>query len=100
MSDTPVLVIAKFIARSGQDEALSLAIERCIAPSRQEAGCIHYDVYKSFDDKNTFLIHERWENDAAIQFHFAQPHFKRLITETQPLLVVEPDIQRVNLSVN
>lgn len=97
MSGNIKLVIAKFIAQEGKSDALYEAIDRCIAPSRAEAGCIHYDVYRSTEDNNRFLIHEKWKNEQAIQFHFEQTHFKSLIADTHPLLASEPDIQSIDL---
>lgn len=91
------MVIAKFVAKPGQAEALNAAITRCIIPSRNEAGCIHYDLYVNQEDKNTFLIYEKWHNDEAIVFHFNQPHFKQLLAETQPLIAEQPVIESINV---
>ncbi|MDO6406571.1 putative quinol monooxygenase [Pantoea phytobeneficialis] len=97
MSGNIKLVIAKFIAQEGKGEELFAAIERCIAPSRAEEGCIHYDVYKNTEDENIFLIHEKWKGEPAIQFHFEQTHFKRLLADTDPLLAAVPDIKSIDL---
>ncbi|ORM71160.1 putative quinol monooxygenase [Pantoea rwandensis] len=97
MSNGIKLVIAKFVAKRGQADALNAAITRCIAPSRAEPGCIHYDLYTSQEDENTFLIHEKWQGDEAIAFHFIQPHFKQLLAETQPLVAGEPEIKSVDI---
>lgn len=85
------------MALEGKGDVLLAVIERCVAPSRAEEGCVHYDVYHSTEDNNTFLIHEKWKSEQAIQFHFTQPHFKHLIADTQPLLAAEPDIQSIDL---
>lgn len=90
-------VVAKFVAQPGQAEALRAAIQRCVAPSRAEEGNVHYDLYQSVEEAGVFLIHETWHSDAAILFHFEQPHFQQLLADTQPLLVGEPDIHCVDL---
>ncbi|ARU93755.1 putative quinol monooxygenase [Tatumella citrea] len=98
MSQPDKLIIAKFIANPGQAEALFKVISACVKPSRDEEGNQHYDLYRSTEDNDIFLIHEQWKGDEAIEFHFKQPHFLRLIADSKPLLKSEPQIQSVTLS--
>lgn len=98
MSENVKLVIAKFTAVEGKGDALYAAIKRCVNPSRAENGCIHYDVFQSTDDPDTYLIHEKWKNEEAIQFHFEQEHFKKLIDDTNPLLASSPNILSVDVN--
>lgn len=37
--------------------------------SRQEPGCIQFDAYQSNVDPKRFLLHERWESQAALDEH-------------------------------
>ncbi len=46
--------------------------------SREEAGCIAYDVARGVDDANVFLLHEVWRDQAALDAHYAEEHFIRL----------------------
>ena len=40
---------------------------------RQEAGNIRYEYYQSFDDPETVLLIDSWEDQAAIDIHHASP---------------------------
>ena len=97
MSSREILVIAKFTAQAGKADELSDAIKRCIEPSRAEAGNVHYDLYRSVENRHVFIIHETWKNRGAIDFHFEQSHFKTLIKETKVLISCEPVISTISL---
>jgi quinol monooxygenase YgiN len=46
-----------------------------IAPSRAEAGCIHYSFYQDLNDSNRFFFYEEWKDQASIDLHNATKHF-------------------------
>ncbi|HTQ40473.1 MAG TPA: putative quinol monooxygenase [Pirellulales bacterium] len=37
--------------------------------SRQEPGCLRFEVYQSNNDPTRFLLTERWESQAALDTH-------------------------------
>ncbi len=37
--------------------------------SRQEPGCARFEVYHSKEDPRTFLLHEWWESEEALDAH-------------------------------
>jgi quinol monooxygenase YgiN len=46
--------------------------------SREEAGCIGFDVARGIDDPNVFALHEVWRDVAALERHYTEPHFIEL----------------------
>jgi len=48
----------------------------CIAATRNEPGCISYDLHQSQTDENTLVFVERWESQEALDGHFNAEHFK------------------------
>ncbi len=48
------------------------------AKSRQEAGCVAFEVNRSNDDPLAFILYEKWVDDAALETHYATDHFKTL----------------------
>ena len=44
-----------------------------VAAIRAEAGNIRYEYYQSFDDPETVLLIDSWEDQAAIDAHHASP---------------------------
>jgi quinol monooxygenase YgiN len=46
--------------------------------SRAEAGCGGFDVSRANDDPHVFVLHERWNDAAALDAHYKTEHFQRL----------------------
>ena len=46
--------------------------------SRAEPGCITFDVSRSVEDENVFVLYEEWQDQAALDFHYNTAHFQRL----------------------
>ena len=46
--------------------------------SRAELGCITFDVSRSIEDGGVFVLYEEWNDQAALDFHYATEHFTRL----------------------
>ena len=44
-----------------------------VAAIRAEAGNLRYEYYQSFDDPETILLIDSWEDQAAIDAHHASP---------------------------
>jgi quinol monooxygenase YgiN len=74
---TEVLLIARFVARTGTEEQLKALLQGMLAPTHAEPGCKLYDLYES-DARGRFFLSERWESQAALDLHLATPHFRRL----------------------
>ena len=55
-------------------------------PSLAEAGCLGYQPYVNPSDPTHILIVEEWTNKAALDAHFASPHFQRLAPQLESLL--------------
>ncbi len=72
-----VLLIARFVARTGKEDQLRALLQSMLAPTHAEKGCEMYDLYES-DTKGRFFLSERWESQAALDLHMATPHFTRL----------------------
>jgi quinol monooxygenase YgiN len=45
--------------------------------SRSEPGCITFDVARSNDDPNVFVLYEEWRDQAALDEHYKTPHFEK-----------------------
>ena len=46
--------------------------------SRAEPGCITFDVSRSVEDENVFVLYEEWDDQVALDVHYATEHFTRL----------------------
>lgn len=81
------VVVARWVARSGEEERVASAISKLIAPSRAEPGCLAYRPVRELDDPRSFLIFEEYVDRDAYDAHAASDHFRRYaLEEGIPLL--------------
>ena len=82
-------VIARFRAKSGHEARLRQELQRLVAPTRAEAGCVIYDLHESSTEPGRFMFHEVWERDADLDAHFQTPHMLAIV-KLLPELLEEP----------
>ncbi len=85
----PLTVIAKFQAKPGLESRYKEELQKMLAPSRAEAGCLNYDVFQSNDDPAIFFTHENWTGKDVLDAHMQTPHFKAL-GETSKEMLTQP----------
>jgi quinol monooxygenase YgiN len=69
------VVLAKWIAAPGEEEAVAAAIDALIEPSRAEPGNLMYQPHRDPSDSRVFLLYEQYVDEAAYQAHGASEHF-------------------------
>jgi quinol monooxygenase YgiN len=74
----PLSVVATISAKSEFLSEVRQALDKVVAPSRAEAGCLQYDLHLSRDKPGSFVMIERWQDDATLDRHMATPHFAAL----------------------
>lgn len=94
MSLTPVRVIARITAQPGKEAELETVLRALIAPTRQESGCISYQLLRHQSDATEFTFVEEWKSDAAIDAHFETSHLQNALAQAAALLACAPDIRR------
>jgi quinol monooxygenase YgiN len=72
-----VTVVATFEARPGKEIELRNALVGLVAPTRQEAGCLNYDLHVAPENPAKFLFHENWTTKAALDTHLQTPTSRR-----------------------
>jgi quinol monooxygenase YgiN len=74
---TEIRVIARSVARKGNEDELRRLLQGMLVPTRGEQGCKSYELYES-DSTGRFYFDETWESEAELDKHIATPHFKYL----------------------
>jgi quinol monooxygenase YgiN len=75
----PLTIIARVRAKAGQESRLRQELQRLLAPTRAEAGCISYDLHQSQSDPALFVFYENWASQAALDAHFQTPHLQAVL---------------------
>lgn len=72
-------VIAKFTAQPGREKEVLAGLTEMIAPTRQEKGCINYNLHVSLSVPGVFYFYENWTGKDVLDKHLASPHIKNAL---------------------
>lgn len=92
LSMKPLVVIATLRARPGREEELERALRGLVAPTRQEPGCVRYDLHRSQDSAGRFLFYEIWADRPHWETHMGRPHLQAFLARVPELVEGEPEI--------
>lgn len=85
-------VIAVLKAKPGMETALRQQLLALIPTTRQEPGCINYDLHQATDQPGHFLFHENWTSKQHLDDHLARPHLQAFLAKVPELLAEPPQI--------
>ena len=89
MAEGTVNVVAKFVAKPGQEAALKAALTALIAPTQKDPGYIAYDLYESSQRPGEFVLVEAWQSKELLASHLDTPHLNGFKAKA-PGLLSEP----------
>jgi len=89
-----VHIVARFIARPECVDELRTLLLGMLEPTRQESGCLRYELLHNAADPTDFTFVEEWADAAAINAHLETPHLNALVARSQPLLAAALDVRR------
>lgn len=73
-------VVAIITAKPGSGAIVEDALRALVGPSRNDRGCISYDLYASESAPGTFVTVERWQSKEDLDAHMASSHLAEAIT--------------------
>ena len=86
------LIAAKISVKPDQVKAFIEATPAILAASRAEPGCVSYTMYQNPHEPASFFFFEQWKDQAAIDAHFATPHFKAFGEQIKNMVAAPPEI--------
>jgi quinol monooxygenase YgiN len=76
----PISLTATFMAESEADVAYLLGMLKAVVkPTREERGCVRYQLYRDVNNPLRFTFFEVFQNQAALDFHLKQPYLAELL---------------------
>ena len=96
MSDTAVTVLASIKVKPGMEDRACTLLSSIVAPTREEPGCVTYDLHQSTTDATEFMFYEVWASVDALAAHSASaaPHRAALRAELGGLVAGAPRVTR------
>jgi (4S)-4-hydroxy-5-phosphonooxypentane-2,3-dione isomerase len=79
-----VVLAVSWIAKAGQEAEVASIFSKLTEASRQEPGCVFYQVHRHKTEPRRFFIYEQYKDDAALEAHRATPHFLQYARKELP----------------
>ena len=86
-------VVARIIAKPDKVEEVRDALKGLVAPTRNEPGCIVYELLQNTGDPTDFTFVEEWESEAALASHAASDHIKATRVKLEGIVEEGPDVR-------
>ena len=81
-----IKIVAKnFIKEDKVEEFLNLAKTLEEATNKNDAGCLHYGLYKDMNQKNVYTFIEEWESKEVLKVHMNAKHFTEIVPKLNEL---------------
>jgi quinol monooxygenase YgiN len=92
MNANPLTVLAFVKAQPGKEAELRQELLALISTTRQEPGCLNYDLHEALDQPGSFCFHENWTSKQHLDDHLARPHLQAFLAKVPTLLSEPPQI--------
>jgi quinol monooxygenase YgiN len=92
--DKRVSVVVKVTARPDKASEMGAVVLELARASREEDGCIRYDVLQNAAEPHVFLLVEEWTSNAHLDAHNLTPHVHEAVMKATPLAAAPLDVGR------
>ena len=76
-------IVANIHAKADKIELVRAELQKLIAITRAEEGCLQYDLHQDNGDPAHFLFYENWESRELWQIHMKAPHLDAYMAATE-----------------
>lgn len=84
----PYALIAYLSVDPSHRVAFLAAAKRLVDRSRQDAGCLQYDLHQQTGNAGAFVIYEVWQSEALWRAHIGADHIAAFKEIAQKLAIV------------
>lgn len=74
MNPNQLPMIVKFEVKKDKIEFVKKELLSILEPTRQEQGCLRYDLHQDIEDPSIFMFYEVWETTEAWKAHDSKKH--------------------------
>ena len=97
MTQIGTRVIATFHPQPGKERQLIEILTALIEPTRAEAGCRLYELWRNRADPTELTFVEEWDSDEALAAHAKSDHIKEAQARYPQLIAREVDLRLYDL---
>jgi quinol monooxygenase YgiN len=91
--DAPFTLLVRFQAKEGAGEKLEAAFATAAKATRQEKGCLAYQLNRDVKMPTRYVVYERWQNLAALEAHLKSAHITTLLAEINEIRATPPEAE-------
>jgi quinol monooxygenase YgiN len=73
------VLIARYVVRPGEEDAVEAALRAMTPLSRAEPGCLVYQAHRAVEDSSLFVLYEAYASEEAYVAHTQTEHFARYV---------------------
>lgn len=98
MINRPLTITACIVAKPGKRDLVKQSLQKLIAPTLKENGCLNYDLHHDNENPDRFFFYENWVNRELWLDHNASAHIAahRKVTENAIVEVVIHEMTRIS----
>ncbi|SDX80855.1 Quinol monooxygenase YgiN [Modestobacter sp. DSM 44400] len=85
-------VVAVLVAKNGQEDVVRQALLALVAPTREEEGCLAYELFESAVAPGTFVTQERWRHQGDLDAHLQTEHVQKALGAAGDALATAPGV--------
>ena len=90
-------VVAHITALADKVEEAKALLTSLTGPTRQEAGCIRYELHQNNENPRDLTFIEEWESEADLEAHLKTPHIRAAFEKMPEVVAGSPDIRKYRL---
>lgn len=75
-------ITGNIVAKADKIDLVKAELEKLIPITRDEEGCIQYDLHQDNENPAYFMFYENWESRELWQTHMNAPHLKAYMDAT------------------
>lgn len=84
-----VTVLASLIAKDNKITEAKALLHSLLSPTREEEGCINYDLHQDLEKPTHFFLYENWTDKRFLDKHLESSHLQAFF-EQQDALFAAP----------
>ena len=74
-----IVLLAKNTLQEGKQQAFLEIAEKLVRATREEPGCVFYDLVQDAAEETVFYFVEKYKDEAAVEAHRASVHFQTYV---------------------
>ena len=89
-----IKVVAHFHLKDGTLPQFKTLAEELVSATRQEDGCIQYDLLQAKENELYLVMQETWTSQDALDAHSASAHFASIVPQLASLCTCPPEVEQ------